>query len=153
MSRHATTGLYEQLKDDLGYLQLNRAAECFAGFADDARTRDWTHIEYLARVVAAETTATRDRRLAARLRYARFPFHKTIEDFDFEFQPSVSTPFSTAALRRSAVRNSAAGSTITPVPVGSPCSSSFVTSAASRWPTRKYPASGGVTLRRWRTLD
>jgi IstB-like ATP binding protein len=30
-----------------------------------------------------------NRRLAARLRYARFPFRKTIEDFDFEFQPSI----------------------------------------------------------------
>jgi hypothetical protein len=27
--------------------------------------------------------------MAARLRYARFPFHKTIDDFDFEFQPSI----------------------------------------------------------------
>ena len=31
----------------------------------------------------------RDRRLAARLRYARFPYRRSVEDFDFEFQPSV----------------------------------------------------------------
>lgn len=90
MSRRTTkAGLYEQIKDDLGYLQLNRAAECFATLADDARSHDWTHVEYLARLVAEETTATRDRRLTARLRYAKFPFHKTIADFDFEFQPTV----------------------------------------------------------------
>jgi DNA replication protein DnaC len=89
MSRRTKAGLYEQIKDDLGYLQLTRAAECFATLADDARTHDWTHIEFLARLVAEETTATRDRRLAARLRYARFPFHKTIDDFDFEFQPTI----------------------------------------------------------------
>ena len=31
-----TTGLYEQIKTDLGYLKLNRAAEVFATVADDA---------------------------------------------------------------------------------------------------------------------
>ena len=31
----------------------------------------------------------RGRRRAARLRYARFPFRKTVEDFDFDFQPSI----------------------------------------------------------------
>ena len=47
------------------------------------------HIEFLARLLDEQAVHTRDRRLTARLRYARFPFHKTIEDFDFEFQPSI----------------------------------------------------------------
>ncbi len=81
--------VYEQIKDDLGYLQLDRAAECFATLAEDARTDDWTHIEFLGRLVAEQADATRNRRLAARLRYARFPFRKAISDFDFEFQPTV----------------------------------------------------------------
>ena len=85
----AGTGLYEQINTDLGYLQLDRAAEVFATLADDARTNQWTHIEYLARLLDEQAVHTRDRRLAARLRYAKFPFHKTIEDFDFEFQPSI----------------------------------------------------------------
>lgn len=84
-----TVGLYEQIKDDLGYLGLTRATECFATLADEGRSHDWSHIEFLARLVAEEATATRNRRMAARLRYARFPFHKTIDDFDFEFQPSI----------------------------------------------------------------
>lgn len=61
-----TAGLYEQIKIDLGYLSLNRAAECFATLAEDARAHDWTHIEFLARLVAEESTATRNRRMAAR---------------------------------------------------------------------------------------
>ena len=83
------TGLYEQIKTDLGYLQLKRSAEVFAPLADEAKEHDWTHIEFLARLLAEEATATKDRRLAARLRYAKFPFRKTIDDFDFEFQPTV----------------------------------------------------------------
>ena len=81
--------VYEQIKDDLGYLQLDRAAEVFATLAEDARSDDWTHIEFLGRLVAEQADATRNRRLAARLRFARFPFRKTITEFDFEFQPTV----------------------------------------------------------------
>ncbi len=56
--------VYEQIKDDLGYLQLDRAAECFATLAEDARSDDWTHIEFLGRLVAEQADATRNRRLA-----------------------------------------------------------------------------------------
>ena len=84
-----TTDLYEQLKDDLGYLQLDRAAEAFATLAEQARREKWSHVEFLARVVVEQSDSTRNRRLAARLRYARFPFRRTIDEFDFEFQPTV----------------------------------------------------------------
>ncbi len=83
------SGLYEQIKNDLGYLQLKRAAEVFAPLADEAKTSEWTHIEFLARLLDEEAAHTRNRRLASRLRYAKFPFRKTIDDFDFDFQPSV----------------------------------------------------------------
>ena len=81
--------LYEQLKDDLGYLQLGRAAEVFATLAEQARRDKLSHVEFLARLVAEQTDATKNRRLAARLRFAKFPFRRTIDDFDFEFQPSI----------------------------------------------------------------
>ena len=80
--------VYEQIKDDLGYLQLGRAAECFATLAEQAKTEDWSHVEFLARLIAEQAAATPNRRLAARLRYARFPYRRTIDEFDFDFQPS-----------------------------------------------------------------
>ena len=83
------TGPYESLKADLGYLQLGRAAECFATLATQAKTEGWSHVEFLARLVAEQSSTTRNRRLAARLRYARFPYRRSIEEFDFDFQPSV----------------------------------------------------------------
>jgi DNA replication protein DnaC len=82
-------GPYEQLKDDLGYLQLGRAAECFATLAEEAKTKDWSHVEFLAKVIGEQAASTTNRRLAARLRFARFPYRRTMEDFDFEFQPSL----------------------------------------------------------------
>jgi DNA replication protein DnaC len=84
-----TPSLYEQIKADLGYLHLDAAAQSFALLAEEARTKDWSHVEFLARLVAEQATADRNRRLAARLRYARFPYRRRVEDFDFEFQPSV----------------------------------------------------------------
>lgn len=82
-------GLYEAVKDDLGYLKLSQAAEVFAPLAEQAGTEGWSHVEYLAAVSAAEVAATRDRRLAARLRFAHLPARRSLEDFDFDFQPSV----------------------------------------------------------------
>lgn len=83
------SGPYEQLKDDFGYLALGRAAERFAVLAEDAGREGWSHIEYLAAVMAEQVAATTNRRLAARMRYARFPYRRTIDEFDFDFQPSV----------------------------------------------------------------
>jgi len=83
------TGPYEALKADLGYLGLGRAAECFAPLAEQAKAEDWGYVPYLARVVAEQAAATTNRRLAARLRFARFPYRRTVEEFDFAFQPSV----------------------------------------------------------------
>jgi DNA replication protein DnaC len=84
-----TNSLYEQLKEDLGYLGLARSAECFALLAEEAKTQEWSHIEFLARVIGEQATSTLNRKLAARLRFARFPFRRNLADFDFEFQPSV----------------------------------------------------------------
>jgi DNA replication protein DnaC len=84
-----TAGVYERLKDDLGYLQLGRAADVFATLAEQAAKEEWSHVEFFARVIGEQAAATSNRRLAARLRFARFPARKTLEEFDFEFQPTV----------------------------------------------------------------
>jgi DNA replication protein DnaC len=81
----ATASPYEQLKDGFGYLQLGRAVECFATLAEEAKAKDWSHVEFLARVIADQAASTTNRRLAARLRFARFPYHRKLDDFDFEF--------------------------------------------------------------------
>ncbi len=80
---------YEQLKADLDYLRLTRAAEVFATLAEEASGREWSHVEYLAAVMAAEAVHSRNRRLAARLRFAHLPKRAVLDDFDFDFQPSI----------------------------------------------------------------
>ena len=89
MTAQAPSGLYEQLKDDLGYLKLTRAAEILPMLLDRARAEQLSHAAFLAELVAEEAAATRNRRMAARLRFAHFPLRRTLVEFDFDFQPSV----------------------------------------------------------------
>ena len=49
--------VYEQIKADLGYLKLDAAAGAFAMLAEQAKSEDWSHIEFLARLVAEQATA------------------------------------------------------------------------------------------------
>lgn len=85
----SSAAVIEQIKADLGYLKLHRSAEVFAALAEAARAADHDHLEFLAALLAEEATATRQRRLNARLRFAHFPARRTLEDFDFSFQPSI----------------------------------------------------------------
>src|SRR5919199_6758185 len=89
MTTVTPSGLYEQLKDDLGYLKLVRAAEVLPGLLDRARAEGLTHAQFLAELWAEEAAATPNRRMAARLRFAHFPARRTLAEFDFDFQPSV----------------------------------------------------------------
>lgn len=89
MTTVAPSELYEQLKDDLGHLKLTRAAELLPTLLDRARDEQLSHAAFLAELVAAEAAATRNRRMAARLRFAHFPTRRTLQEFDFDFQPSV----------------------------------------------------------------
>jgi hypothetical protein len=57
--------IYESLKADLDYLGLPRAAEVFGSLATEAKTEGWSHVEYLAKVMAEQSSATVNRRLAA----------------------------------------------------------------------------------------
>jgi DNA replication protein DnaC len=82
-------GIYETIKTDLDYLKMNRTLETFATIAEEARAEAWSHLEYLSRLLAEEAEATRVRRTQARLRFAHFPAYRTVEEFDFEFQPSI----------------------------------------------------------------
>ena len=79
---------YEQIKDDLGYLKLHRSAEVFPGLLDRARTERLTHA-VPGRARRRGSHRHPQPRLNARLRFAHFPTRRTIEEFDFDFQPSI----------------------------------------------------------------
>jgi len=57
--------------------------------AEEAAKAEWTYIDFLDRLLGAEVDAKYEKGIEMRIRMARFPFQKTLEQFDFAFQPSI----------------------------------------------------------------
>jgi DNA replication protein DnaC len=57
--------------------------------AKRARDETWTHEEFLAACLEREVAARESHGGDNRIRAARFPAHKTLEDFDFSYQRSI----------------------------------------------------------------
>jgi DNA replication protein DnaC len=88
----ATTAAGESLKQLhylAGALKAPRITESATRLADQARDAGWTHEEYLAAVLEREVSARNASGARLRIRAASFPAAKTLEDFDFDAQPTV----------------------------------------------------------------
>jgi DNA replication protein DnaC len=70
-------------------LKAPRIAALAATLADQARDQGWDYQQYLAQVLAEEVASRESHGGDARVRAARFPQVKTLDDFDFGFQRSV----------------------------------------------------------------
>jgi DNA replication protein DnaC len=71
-------------------LKMPRARQVAASIADQARTEGWDYPEYLAKVLAEEVASRETHGGENRVKAARFPQIKTLDDFDFAHQRSVS---------------------------------------------------------------
>src|SRR3954449_9461532 len=63
--------------------------EAAGRLAERARAESWTHEEYLAACLQREVSARDSHGGEGRIRAARFPSRKSLEDFDFDHQRSV----------------------------------------------------------------
>ncbi len=79
----------QRLHDALGGLKLDQMSLSLDALCQQAAKEEWTYSTFLARLLDEELSAREQRRLAVTTKMARFPFHKTLEQFDFAFQPSV----------------------------------------------------------------
>src|SRR3954464_6526917 len=57
--------------------------------AERARAESWTHEEFLAACLQREVAARESHGGEARIRFARFPARKALEDFDYDHQRSL----------------------------------------------------------------
>ena len=71
-------------------LKAPRIRESAARLAEQARDAGWTHEEYLAAVLSREVSAREASGAATRIRSAGFPTRKSLEDFNFDHQPSLN---------------------------------------------------------------
>ena len=79
----------EHLQTQLRLLGLRAMADVFEEEATKAAKSQTTYTAFLAKLIDEELAAKVDRSVNARLANARLPMRKTLEEFDFAFQPSI----------------------------------------------------------------
>ena len=70
-------------------LKAPAAAKALPKLADRARTEEWSYEQFAAALLKTETDSRDSHGGQARIKAARFPARKTLEEFDFAFQASV----------------------------------------------------------------
>ena len=80
---------YARVQDHLAKLKLDRMAAVLDRLAEEAATENWPYIGFLDRLLDEEVATRLARSVEMRTKLARFPFLKTLDQFDFSFQPSV----------------------------------------------------------------
>ena len=70
-------------------LKAPAAAQALPKLADRARSEEWSYEQFIAAVLKTETDSRDSHGGQSRIRAARFPARKTLEEFDFAFQTSL----------------------------------------------------------------
>jgi DNA replication protein DnaC len=73
----------DDLRRQLQLLKLPFILEHFEELTRKASSEQWSHVEFLARLVEGEAAERQDRACQRRTKQARFPVLKTLEQFDF----------------------------------------------------------------------
>lgn len=83
------TAQIERIQEQMQRLRLIRLADELPGLLQEASKKDLSYSDFLEEVLSREITAKHERHTAMKTAMARFPFHKSVENFDFKFQPSI----------------------------------------------------------------
>lgn len=79
----------ERLHSYLQALTLTQADDVLEAHLQRAAAEERTYCDFLADLLQAEYDARRSRRISTRLNMAHLPYHKTFDQFDLAFQPSI----------------------------------------------------------------
>ena len=82
--------LKHQLQPYLKQLRLSGILETLDARHRQAVDGQWTHMEFLSRLLEDEVERRAQKQLALRLRRAAVHTNKTLEDFDFNFNPNLN---------------------------------------------------------------
>jgi DNA replication protein DnaC len=84
-----STPQIERVGEHLRKLKLFKVAERLEAFLQEATQHDLGYSDFLDKLLAEEVAAKTDKTIAMRTQLARFPYVKTLEAFDFKYQPSL----------------------------------------------------------------
>ena len=73
-------------------LQLPYIRAHYHELAQTAAEQQWGHLEYLKRLIEAEVARREDKSLAHRIRRARFPLTKTLDQFQWNWPKKINRP-------------------------------------------------------------
>jgi DNA replication protein DnaC len=82
----------DDLHRQLGYLNLTFMQEHVEELARQAADKQWSHVDFLSRLVEGEAALRQDRARVRRIRDARFPVIKTLDQFDFTWPTKINRP-------------------------------------------------------------
>src|ERR1051325_3008294 len=78
------------LPQHLHYLKLPFIQQHYAELAQQSAQQNWDHVEYLRRLVQGEYTARRQRVIQRRIKAARFPVIKTLDQFLWDWPKKIN---------------------------------------------------------------
>ncbi|HWE43965.1 MAG TPA: IS21-like element helper ATPase IstB [Gemmatimonadaceae bacterium] len=84
-----TTPEIEQLTADCTQLRLTKIAATLPTLLEDAAAQELSYSAFLSSVLRTEVASKQEKHHTMRVQMARFPFHKTLDGFDWKAQPSI----------------------------------------------------------------
>lgn len=82
--------LLSTVQEQLENLSLKHAAQNLESILEKTRQQEWTPLQTLQELLTVEQRSRMDTGKLRRLKAANLPYHKTLDEFDFGFQTSVS---------------------------------------------------------------
>jgi len=79
-----------RLNEQLGALRLLTVQEHYAALASEAAQKQWTHVDYLARIIEGEAQRRQELAIQRRIAAARFPCIKTLDQFDWNWPKKIN---------------------------------------------------------------
>jgi DNA replication protein DnaC len=79
-----------RLVEQLTTLKLLSVQEHYASLATEAAQKQWSHVDYLARLIEIEALRRRDLCIQRRIEAARFPCIKTLDQFDWNWPKKIN---------------------------------------------------------------
>src|SRR3972149_2290427 len=81
--------VYERTHESMKALGLTTADEIVDSYLESAVAKEQAHLEVIDHLLASELAKRKFSAESTRMKLSGFPAQKTLETFDFDFQPSI----------------------------------------------------------------
>jgi len=79
----------ERIQAHFQRLRLTYVGQCYESLAEEAAQKNLPYLDFLEKLLEAESQAKYERNVKLKTQWAHFPYRKGLDQFDFGFQPSI----------------------------------------------------------------